>query len=417
LLDEIVALMRLRFGRALASCRIFALLPCVLFLAGTIVFAQGDVKLPAGNQPSLKDAAQSLASGDLNRAENELGSILKATPEDFRALNLLGIVRAQQRREPEAERLLKKAIELSPDFASAHVSLGMLYIQTSKADEAIPQFQEALRIDPTRTDARDAMVNLWRDQAHTALQADPEKALSLLLQARKVSPNDADVLYDFGMIALRMSLFPDAAQAFQETLSIRKDDAHALYALGRTQMALSNYEDARVTFERYCTLRPSDASGRYGLGITLEALQKPAEARSEFERSIELQPAQTESYFQIGRIDLEANELRAAEQQFSRVLKRDSHHAGALAGMGRLRFQQKDYPQAAAFLQKAVAADASLREAHYYLGMTYARLNRKEESDKEQEMASRLEHEEVEKHRSMLKIIDPDQIGADDPKK
>jgi tetratricopeptide (TPR) repeat protein len=142
------------------------------------------------------------------------------------------------------------------------------------------------------------------------------------------------------------------------------------------------------------------------LGVTLEALQRGAEARSQFERSIELQPAQTESYFQLGRMELEAGELGAADEQFNRVLNRDPHHAGALAGEGRLKFQQKDYAQALDLLGKAVAADASLREAHYYLGMTYARVNRKEDSDKELALANRIEHEEVERHQNLIRIID-----------
>jgi tetratricopeptide (TPR) repeat protein len=151
--------------------------------------------------------------------------------------------------------------------------------------------------------------------------------------------------------------------------------------------------------------------------MTLEALQRSAEARGEFEKSIDLQPAQTESYFQLGRIDLEAGDLHAAEGQFNRALKRDPRHLGALAGMGRLKFQLKDYPQAVELLGKAIAADATLREAHYYLGMTYARMERKDESEKELEIASRLEHEEVEQHRTLFKIIDADQAGAGEQNK
>lgn len=407
--------MRLRFLKTPALLHVLLVL---VFLGHVLLVAQNEVKPSAGNLSLIKVAAQAIAAGDLKRAESMLDSVLATAPDDYRALELLGIVRAQQQREAEAETLFKRALELKPDFASTHVSLGMLYVQMSKPDEAIPQFQEALRIDSARTDARSSLVNVWREQAHAAVREnDPEKALSLLLQARKMSPNDADVLYDFGMVALRMALFPDAAQAFQEALNIRKDDANALYALGRAQMAMAKYEDARVTFDRYGQYRPSDASGHYGLGMTLEALQHPAEARSEFEKSIELQPAQTESYLQLGRMNLEAGELRAAEGQFERVLKRDPRHAGALASMGRLKFQEKEYAGALDFLDKAVAADASLREAHYYLGVTYARMNRKEDSDKELAIASRLEHEEVEHHQNMLKIIDAGQAGASEQKK
>jgi tetratricopeptide (TPR) repeat protein len=387
----------------------------ILFAAITVL-AQSEVKSPSQNISLIKDAAQAVAAGDLKHAESVLNTVLAASPDEFHALNLLGIIRAQQRREPEAEVLFKRAIEIKPDFASAHVGLGMLYVQMAKPDQAIPEFQEALRLDPERADARSSLVDVWRDQAHAAVSQDPEKALALLLQARKTSPNDADVQYDFGMVALRMSLLPDAKQAFQQTLKLRADDAKALYGLGRTQIVLANYEGAEATLLRYCALRPWDASGHYALGMTLAALQRSADARSQFEKSIEIQPMQTESYFQIGRIDLEAGNLPEAEAQFTRVLKRDPHHAGALAGMGRLRFQQKDYADAIDQLGKAIAADGSLREAHYYLGMTYARMGRKEDSEKEQELATQLEHEEVEQHRNQLKIIDSDPVSGEDQK-
>jgi tetratricopeptide (TPR) repeat protein len=405
--------MQLRFRKGRESCVVVTLL-----VAHFAAWAQTERTPPTGDLSLLKDAAQSIAAGDLKRAESALNVVLATAPDDFRGLNLLGIVRAEQQREIDAEKLFKRAIAIKPDFASAHVSLGMLFVQMSRGDEAAAQFQEALRLDDHRDDARAALVKLWRDQAHTAVsQNDPEKAMSFLLQARKASPKDADVLYDFGMVALRMSLFPDALQAFQQTLELRKDDDKALYALGRTQMALTNYEGAQATFNRYGQLHPADASCRYALGMTLEALQRGTEARAEFEKSIELQPAQTESYFQLGQIDLEAADFQSADRQFMRVLSRNAHHAGALTGEGRLKFQQKDYAGALEMLKKAVAAEPAMREAHYYLGMTYARMNRKEDSDKELATATQLEHEEVERNQNPLRIIDTDQSPPSEQKK
>jgi Flp pilus assembly protein TadD len=411
--------MSLRFRPGLSRCYGFVVVIAIALLASSAIHSQSQARAPVENSSLilLRDAAQAIAAGDLPRAETALNTVLSAAPDDFRALNLLGIVRAQQGRESDAEKLFKRALELKADFASAHVSLGMLYVQMSKPDDAIPQFEEALRIDSARSDALSALVSVLREQARSAVaRNDPEKALSCLLQARKLTPKDPSVLYDFGMVALRMALFPDAAAAFTEALEVKKDDSNTLYALGRAQMALANFEGARVEFDRYCQLNPLNASGRYALGMTLSAVERSAEARTQFEKSIELQPAQTESYFQLGRIDLEAGDLSAAETELTRVLQRDPRHAEALAVMGRLKFQQKDYAAAMDLLQKAVALSDSSREAHYYLGMTYARLDRKEDSEKELATASRIEHEEVEKHQNMLKIIDPDQVPASELK-
>ncbi|MBZ5654361.1 MAG: tetratricopeptide repeat protein [Acidobacteriia bacterium] len=375
----------------------------------TLCGIRAAAQFPEGNFSLIQDAAKAIVAGDLGRAETELQVVLGRSPGDYRASNLLGVIRAQQHREPEAEKLFKQVIEQKPDFAGAHVNLGMLYAQMERDDEAVAQFREALRLDPQRTDALSALVNVLRAQARAAVKAgNLEKGLALLLQARKDSPQDADVLFEFGMIALQMSLLPDAIQAFQDELAVRKDDPDTLYALGRAQIGMAQYQEARTSFERFLQIRPEDASGQYALGVVLQSLQQASEARLHFEKSVALQPVQTESYFQLGLIDLDEKHLDTALNQFNRVLKRDPKHAGALFGTGRVAFERREYQNAANLFERAIAADASLRQAHYYLGLAYARLGRKDDSEKELQAASQLEHQEVEKHRVVLKILNSD---------
>jgi tetratricopeptide (TPR) repeat protein len=377
-------------------------------LLPAIVRAQSPSTTPS--IPTSKQAAAALAAGDLNRAESELQAILHATPTDVHALNLLAIVRVQQKREAEAEVLFKQAIAVQPDFAGAQAGLGLLYAQMGKNDLAIPALEESARLDPERKDVQAVLISIWRGQAHEAAEHnDLEKAIALLINARKMNPADADLQYEFGMVALRMSLFPDAIAAFGQALKLQADDAPALYGLGRAEMSVSRFDDAQQAFEHYVQLRPADASGHYARGFALQALQRTSDARAEYERSIVLQPLQTESYFQLGLIELEAGNAGAAMEKFEQVVKRAPAHAGALTGLGRVRFQEKDYAGAAAYFEKAIASNPTLREAHYYLGLTDSRLGRKEESEKELQIASRLEHEEVEKHQTVLKIIDPDE--------
>jgi tetratricopeptide (TPR) repeat protein len=377
--------------------------------------AQGLSATPS--PPTIREAAAALAAGDLKRAESELQAILQATPTDVHALNLLAIVRVEQKREAEAEALFKQAIAIQPEFAGAHSGLGLLYAQMGKDDLAIPVLEESVRLDPGRIDAQAVLISIWRRQAHDATEHNElEKALALLIDARKLNPADADVQYEFGMVALRMSLFPDAIEAFNQTLKLRADDTAALYGLGRAKMPVSRFDDAQQAFERYVKLRPADASGHYALGFCLQALQRASDARAEYERSIALQPLQTESYFQLGLMELEAGDPDGAAKQFEHVLDRAPRHAAALTGMGRVRYQEKQYAEAAALFEKAIASNPGLREAHYYLGLADSRLGRKEDSEKELQIASRIEREEVEKHQTALRIIDPDPAGATETK-
>jgi tetratricopeptide (TPR) repeat protein len=398
----------------LPGSRIRRAIVIVLGIAALLASAEARSAQNAATDESglLQDAARSMVAGNLQQAEADLQSVLHSNPREYRALNLLGMIRAQQQRNAEAEKIFQSVIQQQPDFAGAHVNLGLLYLQMSRSDDAITQFQEALRLEPGRADALGALLNTLRVEAREAVHdGNLEKALALLIQARKAAPQNPDVLYDFGIVALRMSLFPDAVGAFRAALATRPDDANSLYGLGRAQIGLGKYQDAAETFSRYATIYPQDASGHYALGIVLASLEKNDEAREQFQKSVELQPEQTESYLQLGRICLDSGDLDCAAADFNRVLHRDPRHAEALAAMGRLEFQRKDFAKAIELFEQSIAVDPAIRQAHYYLGLAYARVGRKEDAAKELQVASKIEHDEVEQHRSVLKLLDSAREG------
>jgi tetratricopeptide (TPR) repeat protein len=382
------------------------------FLSSAVVFlsilmAAAQDPHQGSNTSLLQDAAQAITAGKLTRAEGDLQSVLRAAPDDYRALDLLGVVRILQHRELEAEKLFLRAIQKKPDFAAARAHLGLLYVQLGRPEEAVPQLREAVRLDPVRSDASGALVRILQDQARAASAAgDSEKALAFLMDARKYAPDNPDVNSELGTIALQISLWQDAVEAFQRTLKMRADDPLALYNLGRAFLGLSQFEDARQQFARYVAVRPDDASGHCALGMTLAALEHEPEARRDFERSIALAPAQSESYFRLGLIDLDAKDLDEAARNLHQVLAREPKHAGALSALGRVAFEQKRYPDAIDLLQQAIASDGSSREAHYYLGLTFARLGRKEEAEAQLQVATRLEHDEAQHRRTLLRIQD-----------
>ena len=408
------------FIKHFAACAALALFcsiaaPCHL-QAIQSASPQNETQRSSSNPALLREAAKAFAAGDLKLAEIELQTILQADPEDYHALNFMGILRAQQKRELEAENFFKQVIRIKPDFAGGHAGLGLLYEQMGRRDDAIVQLAETLRLDPSRTDVRDSLVRLRIDDASAALQEkNPEKALAAMLQARRLNPSEPDVQYRLGMVELQLSLFADAMESFHAVFAAKPDDGPALYGLGRAQMGAAKYADAKDSFSRYVLLHPDDPSGRYALGLALETLQENQAAREQFERSIALRPVQTESYFRLGLLDLAENQPENAENNFRKTLNRDAKHAGALTGMGQAAYQRKNYEQAADLLRRAIASDSTLREAHYYLGLDLARLGQKEESAKELDIATRLEHEEVEQHQHALKVIGLDESPESAP--
>lgn len=394
---------------AITPCRI--LLLAIAFLSARISVA-AQSSSPQSAELLLQKAAKEISAGQLGPAEKDLQSVLQAEPGEYRALDLLGVVRVLQHQETQAEDLFAQAVRSKADFAPAHSHLGLLYLKLARTEDAIRELREALRLDPHRTDAAGALIHTLQEQAQTASESgDWDEALRALKDARNYAPDDPDIQYEFGMVALQLSLNEDAAEAFRRTLKVRTRDALAVYNLGRAFMEQSKFEDARIKFADYVKMRPNDPSGYCALGMTLAALERSKEARDEFERSIAIAPAQTEAYYRLGLLDLESGDYDAARQNLDHALDREPKNAAALTALGRIEFEQKHYPEAVATLQNAVAGDASQREAHYYLGLTLARLGRKQESTAQLDIATRLEHEQAEHRRTILRIVEPGAQG------
>lgn len=384
--------------------RVF-LLAVIGLVTGVASFAQATVR--ASTQ--LQDAANEISAGDLQQAEKNLQTVLSSSPGDYRALDLLGVVRVLQHQDKSAEEMFGEVVKTKPDFAPGHAHLGLLYLRTNRPQDALPELREALRLDPGRTDAAQALVHILRDQAQSASRAQNlDYALSLLIEARKYDPDNADVLFEFGVVALKRSLVDDAIEAFHQVLKLRKNDALAVFYLGYALLDQVRFDDARQQFAEYVELRPDDPSGYGALGMALAGLGRSEEARAQFERSIALDPKQRESYYQLGLVDLDLGDYDRATVDLKKVLENEPNDADALTAMGRVEFEQKHYPEAISHLQHAVSQDASLQQAHYYLGLTLARMGRKQESSEQLEIATRLDEERKERGRHRLRLPDGD---------
>jgi hypothetical protein len=67
-------------------------------------------------------------------------------------------------------------------------------------------------------------------------------------------------------------------------------------------------------------------------------------------------------------------------------------------------------------LKRSIAEESDLRDAYCYLVLVYARLGRWVEFADELAIAGNLEQEDVERHRTVLKLPDPSEMDAAQPK-
>jgi tetratricopeptide (TPR) repeat protein len=291
----------------------------------------------------------------------------------------------------KAESVLKPLLARHPGHADGMNLLGRIRIEQHRLDEAMTVFESVLKRESKNSAARVGEVKAGIASALEAKVAgDTDGALVYLVRARKYVPDDAELLFDFGVHADTMHLYKDAEEALTMSLKLRPNDPQTIYAIARVELDEQNLPQAEAHFRRYLGVHPEDASAHYGLGKLLRMAARDDEAQGELQRSIELQPQQTESYYELGSIDLELQNNEPAAALFEKVLQRNPRHGGALTGIGVIAYRAKDYSKAEKFLESAVRYAPDYSPAHFYYGTVLARLGRQREAEQELAQAKSL---------------------------
>ena len=105
---------------------------------------------PASPAAPYDRAVRLLEIGAFAEAERELNALLEAQCSDREramGLNKRGVARVQQGRRAEAFGDFSAALDSRPNFAPAIVNLGNLLLEDGQLDEAILQYERALRCD------------------------------------------------------------------------------------------------------------------------------------------------------------------------------------------------------------------------------------------------------------------------------
>ncbi|HWZ34047.1 MAG TPA: tetratricopeptide repeat protein [Bryobacteraceae bacterium] len=166
-----------------------------------------------------------LAHSDLKQyAQAE--AILQRLPADAAILTRLGTVYLGERKSADAMAAFEKAIQLDPDFAQAHNSLGATLFQAGDSARAEPALQEAIRIQPNYSEARYnyalVLAKARRmDEAQTQLEA-----------SLRIDSQNADAHGLLGSLLGAKGQPQHAIQHFREAVRLKPESGRANLDLG-----------------------------------------------------------------------------------------------------------------------------------------------------------------------------------------
>jgi len=170
---------------------------------------------PEAFLPHFTLGALAIVRGDHRTAASHLeASLLRE--ELPQALYLIGVCRLELGEYGRAIDVLRRAVELEPDFDDALYKLGLAYLRRGWSRLALETFQQVLRIDPQRLQYQETVrllslkppQDLPREAARLVASAEaalergrPEAALDLFVQAVNAAPGQPELTATTALLA------------------------------------------------------------------------------------------------------------------------------------------------------------------------------------------------------------------------
>jgi tetratricopeptide (TPR) repeat protein/peroxiredoxin len=193
--------------------------------------------------------------GYYDQAEVWFRLALRDDPASSEALYGLGSVYLKQEKSVEARESFEHATRLTASFpdtlANSWNNLGLLATREGRTAEAIPYFQEALRLNPDHLIALDNLGNAYRQQKNW------EEARKALERALKVSPEDPEANYSLGMVFAQLDDGERAYEYLQKALKFRPGYPEALNNLGVLYLRTRRRDEAVASFEECIRVAPA----------------------------------------------------------------------------------------------------------------------------------------------------------------
>jgi len=194
----------------------------------------------------IAEAAQHHRAGRLEAAEGLYREVLRRDPRNLEALRLLAVIAIECEHYGQAEQLLKRAVEIAPDFLAA-------------------------------------WVDLARAQAE---RFDLQAALASLQRADLLNPRSAQVQLQLASVLARCGRHPEAVETYRKAIALNPGSTAGYVGLGNTLKTIGRQAEAIDAYRRATTLKPSHSEAWWSLS-NLKTLRFEDAEVTEMERQLE----------------------------------------------------------------------------------------------------------------------------------
>jgi tetratricopeptide (TPR) repeat protein len=185
---------------------------------------------------------------ETQKAENYFLKALSLNEELLYALGNLAIIYTDTGRTEEAVELTRQMVEINPNNAEAHFSLGYIYRFAGMQNESVKEMEKAVTLDPKNPGFRSIIITYRFAREY-------EKAIEI----SKIYNESAFILGHVGATLLQQGNQKQAVECFDRVIDIEPDGLLALWVTGIKAFIVGNIEEGLTSARKFEQINIADA--------------------------------------------------------------------------------------------------------------------------------------------------------------
>jgi tetratricopeptide (TPR) repeat protein len=285
-------------------------------------------------QTHFAAAQQAQRQNDYGTAEREYQAVLSESPQFAEAHMNLGLIYQLQDRIPEAVAQFRRALKIEPALVGANFFLGVDYCKGGEGAKAIPFLKAAARQESKRSD-----IWAWLATAQE-ISGDTQAEVATLKHALRLQPQNVDMLYLLGHAYERLGK--------QEVAALEKIAPSSSWSeqlLAESYSSSSEWPFAVIRFQNALASSPIRPGLHLGLGEVFLRTGRLDQAAQEFEQELRVDPNSLRALVRRGEVKLIGGDIDGALEDWTRATAIDESRAELVLGIRETGFGDADIEQ------------------------------------------------------------------------
>ena len=215
-------------------------------------------------------------------------------------------------------------------------------------------------------------------------------ALNFSKKAFNITPQDAEISNNIGLIYNDLNKFKEAQIYFQKSININQKLTEAYFNLGVVLEKQDKLDESEKIYYRLIDIKNDHIAAFNNLGNVLKKNGKLNASIECFKKAININPKFFESYYNLGVIYLEEKNLLEAKKNFEKAISLNSRFDKAYNNLGVTYYELNLLVDAETTFKKVLEFKPNFPEVYDNLGNLYSDMNKLDKSIQSYEKALSL---------------------------